>query len=91
MDDQPLVSVIMANYNYGRYLREAVDSVMMQTYPKIEIIVVDDGSTDDSREILMSYDDQIQTIFKSNGGNATALNHGVGGKWWHHCLLPRSR
>ena len=73
MDDQPHVSVIMANYNYGRYLGDAINSVIEQTYPRIEIIVVDDGSTDDSREILMSYGDQIHTIFKSNGGQGSCF------------------
>ncbi len=76
VDDQPHVSVIMANYNYGRYLGDAINSVIEQTYPRIEIIVVDDGSTDDSREILMSYGDQIHTIFKSNGGQGSCFNTG---------------
>jgi glycosyltransferase involved in cell wall biosynthesis len=70
------VSVIIDNYNYGRFLREAVDSALAQTYPHREIIVVDDGSTDDSREIIRSYGDQIKPIFKENGGHASAFNAG---------------
>ena len=47
--ERPLVSIVITNYNYGRYLRAAIDSALAQTYPHVEVIVVDDGSTDDSR------------------------------------------
>ena len=50
-----LASVIVNNYNYGRFLSQAIDSALGQTYPRIEVIVVDDGSTDDSREIISRY------------------------------------
>ncbi len=72
-----LVSVIIPNYNYAHYLREAIDSVLAQTYGEIEIIVVDDGSKDDSRAILESYGEQIQAIFQSNQGVAAARNKGA--------------
>ncbi len=72
-----LVSVIVPNYNYAHYLREAIDGVLAQTYPEIEIIVVDDGSSDASKEILESYGDQIVTIFQSNQGVSAARNNGV--------------
>ncbi len=74
---KPLVSAIIPNYNYARYLCDAVDSVLAQTYPKIEIIVVDDGSKDDSREILRRYGDRITAIFQQNQGVAAARNRGV--------------
>ncbi|MGH2414794.1 MAG: glycosyltransferase family 2 protein, partial [Microcystaceae cyanobacterium] len=74
--DQPLVSVLITNYNCGHYLQEAIDSALNQTYSPIETIVVDDGSTDDSRELLASYKDRIIPVFKENGGQASAINAG---------------
>lgn len=72
-----LVSVIIPNYNYARYLRETIDSVLAQTYQKIEIIVVDDGSSDASGAILRKYCDQISVIFQRNQGVSAARNNGV--------------
>ena len=64
----PLVSAIIPNYNYARYIGEAVESVLAQTYSPIEIIVVDDGSTDTSIGILEKYADQITVLSQSNSG-----------------------
>jgi glycosyltransferase involved in cell wall biosynthesis len=67
----------MGNYNYGRYIGEALDSVLRQTYSNFEVIVCDDGSTDDSREVVARYCDQdarIRMLVKENGGLASALN-----------------
>lgn len=72
----PLVSILINNYNYGHFLAEAIDSALNQTYPSIEVIVVDDGSTDNSREIIESYAPKIIPILKENGGQATAFNMG---------------
>jgi len=74
--NQPLVSVLITNYNYDRYLREAIDSALNQTYPHIEIIVVDDGSTDNSKEVIASYKNTIIPVIKENGGQASAMNAG---------------
>jgi glycosyltransferase involved in cell wall biosynthesis len=71
-----LASVIVNNYNYGIYLPQAIDSALGQTYPHLEVIVVDDGSTDDSREIISRYESRIRSVLKSNGGQASALNAG---------------
>ena len=73
----PKVSVIIPNYNYGKYVSFAIDSVLNQTYPNIEVIVVDDGSKDNSKEILEGYGDKIKTIFQQNAGVSEARNNGV--------------
>jgi len=71
----PLVSIIMCNYNYGRFIAEAIESVLAQTYPNFELIIVDDGSNDNSREVITSYrNSKIQTIFQENEGQAAAFN-----------------
>ncbi len=72
----PLVSILINNYNYGRFLAEAIDSALSQTYSNIEVIVVDDGSTDNSREVIKSYGERIIPILKPNGGQASAFNAG---------------
>jgi glycosyltransferase involved in cell wall biosynthesis len=71
-----LASIIISSYNYGRYLRETIDSCLDQTYPDLEIIVVDDGSTDNSQDLIHSYGHRIRAFFKENGGHASALNLG---------------
>lgn len=68
------VSILIANWNYGAYLGAAIDSALGQTYPEVEVVVVDDGSTDDSRAIIDSYGDRIVSRFKANGGQASAMN-----------------
>lgn len=70
------VSIVINNYNYARFLRDAIDSALAQTYPGVEVVVVDDGSTDNSREIIASYSGQVIVIFKQNGGQASAFNAG---------------
>ena len=73
----PLISVIINNYNYARYLGQAVQSVLDQTYENFELIIVDDGSTDNSRCVAKTFaDERIQCVFKSNGGQASAFNAG---------------
>ena len=74
--DRQLVSVVVLNYNYGRYLAECLDSVLAQDYDPIEIVVVDDGSTDQSRNVLASYTDRVTCSFKANGGMVSSMNHG---------------
>ena len=67
----------MCNFNYGRFIAQAVDSVLKQSYADLELIIVDDGSTDNSKEIIESYHDRrISTIFQSNKGQAAAFNAG---------------
>jgi Glycosyl transferase family 2 len=76
MSEKLLVSIIINNYNYDRFLAEAINSALNQTYPDTEVIVVDDGSTDGSREIIAGYGDRITPILQENGKQAAALNSG---------------
>jgi glycosyltransferase involved in cell wall biosynthesis len=69
-------SVIINNYNYGRFLGEAIESALGQTYPRTEVIVVDDGSTDRSREVIAEYAGRVTAVLKDNGGQASTCNAG---------------
>ncbi len=70
-------SVIIPNYNYGDYIGAAIDSALNQTVPFDEIIVVDDGSTDHSRDVISAYGDRITMVFQENAGQAAAISQGV--------------
>ena len=81
----PLVSAVIPVYNGSNYLREAINSVLNQTYSNIEVIVVDDGSTDDTWTIIQSYGDKIRGFHKENGGVSSALNLAIDnmkGEWF---------
>ncbi|MFC1746846.1 glycosyltransferase family 2 protein [Candidatus Neomarinimicrobiota bacterium] len=74
---EPLVTVLIPNYNYEHYVSFAIESVLRQTYKNIEICICDDGSIDGSRDVIQKYADKYQNIKyvkKENGGQATALN-----------------
>jgi glycosyltransferase involved in cell wall biosynthesis len=75
-EERPLVSVIIPVYNGARYLRAALESVFAQTYRSFEVIVVDDGSLDDSGTIAQSFPD-VRYIHQANQGVAAARNHGI--------------
>jgi glycosyltransferase involved in cell wall biosynthesis len=70
------VSIIIDNYNYQNYVSAAIESALSQTYPHCEIIVVDDGSSDGSQDVVRSFGDRIKPVFKRNGGQASAFNAG---------------
>lgn len=72
----PLVSILINNYNYGRFLEEAIASALSQDYAHVEVIVVDDGSTDDSRDVIARFGDSLTTVFQPNAGQAAAFNSG---------------
>ncbi|MEO1180761.1 MAG: glycosyltransferase, partial [Cyanobacteria bacterium J06636_28] len=77
MEPSILVSVIISNYNYGRFITEAIESVLNQTYSNVELIVVDDGSTDNSRDIIQSYSHRLISVFQENSGQGAAFNVGL--------------
>ena len=79
------VSIVIPIYNAEKYLQECIESCLKQTYQNIEIIGVDDGSTDNSGKILEKYSGQIKIIKKENGGTPSALNAGIklmNGEWF---------
>lgn len=82
LPETPLVSVILTSYNYAQFVGEAIQSVLAQTYHPIELIIVDDGSTDNSREIIAACIEDapipVQTLFKANEGQASAWNAAFG-------------
>lgn len=73
---RPLASVVVDNYNYAGFLGEAIDSALAQTYDPREVVVVDDGSTDGSREVIARYGDRIVPVLQENRGQAGAFNAG---------------
>ena len=78
------VSIIISVYNSQKFLKECLDSAINQTFSDFEVIVVNDGSTDNSLEILQSYSDKIKIVSKTNGGTASAINSGIkiaSGEW----------
>jgi glycosyltransferase involved in cell wall biosynthesis len=77
MADAPLVSFVIPSYNMGSFLERAVESALNQSYPRIEVIVVDDGSTDDTAERMRRFDGRIRYIHKENGGVCSARNIGI--------------
>ncbi len=73
----PLVTALICNYNYANYIGATVKSALAQTWPHLEVLVVDDGSTDGSRSVLSGFGDRIRVIHKDNGGQASAFNVGI--------------
>jgi glycosyltransferase involved in cell wall biosynthesis len=70
-----VISIVINNFNYGRYVGVAIESALEQTHTETEVLVVDDGSSDESRSVIARYDG-IRTILKSNGGQPSAFNAG---------------
>lgn len=88
LTSNPLVSVIIPNFNYGHYLKSSIESVLNQTYDNIELIVVDDGSTDDSVAIAAVYGQELKLIRQSNAGVSAARNSGIAhAKGTYICFL----
>lgn len=75
-DFKPTISIIIFSFNYEDYVRDAIESALSQDYQNKEIIVVDDGSTDNSRSVIDKFSDKIIKIFKTNGGQIDSANEG---------------
>jgi len=71
------VDIVISNHNYADYLADAIESARGQTHPEVNVIVVDDGSTDDSHDRLRPYEGEVEIVLKENGGQASALNAGM--------------
>lgn len=77
IDMNPLISIIVPTYNRSKYIIPALNSALMQAYDNVEIIVVDDGSTDDTAQKLIAYGDRIVYLYQPNSGEAAARNTGI--------------
>jgi glycosyltransferase involved in cell wall biosynthesis len=98
---RPTISVVIPCYNAGKFLRETIDSILAQTYSAMEVIVVDDGSTDNSAAIAESYGPPVRVLRQHNQGESVARNRGIEvaqGEWiafqdaddyWHPNKLSR--
>jgi glycosyltransferase involved in cell wall biosynthesis len=75
MDKYPLITIGVSAYNRANYLPFCLDSLLAQTYPNCEIIVVDDGSSDNTRELMQTKYPQIKYVYQENAGDAAAKNH----------------
>ncbi|MBQ9761484.1 MAG: glycosyltransferase [Oscillospiraceae bacterium] len=83
----PKISIVIPAYNASNYLAEAIDSALAQTYPNVEVIVVNDGSNDNgaTERVALSYGNRIRYFYKENGGSSSALNMGIAnmtGEWF---------
>ena len=72
----PLISIIITSHNYQRFLADAIESALGQIYISTEVIIVDDGSTDESRTVIERYGNRVDAVYKPNGGQASAFNTG---------------
>lgn len=76
--EPPLVSIVVTCHNYGRYVGAAIESALAQTHRRIEVIVVDDGSTDETRHVVESFAPRISYVYQHNQGIVAARNTGIG-------------
>ena len=77
VDKRGVISVVIPTFNRAGWLRHALDSVLAQTYQDFEIVVVDDGSTDDTQSVVRSYGQQVRYVYQNNEGRGAARNTGV--------------
>jgi glycosyltransferase involved in cell wall biosynthesis len=71
------VDIVITNHDYARFLPDAIESACAQTHPAVNVVVVDDGSSDGSQEVLRGVSDRIEVVLKEQGGQASAINAGV--------------
>jgi glycosyltransferase involved in cell wall biosynthesis len=75
-EHRPLATVVIINYNYEKFVAAAIDSALAQSYEPLEVVVVDDGSTDGSRTVIARYKDRVRTVLQDNGGQGSTYNTG---------------
>lgn len=75
-DGLPLVSIIIPTYNYGNFIAKAINSALSQTYPRVEIIVIDDGSTDDTKSVIQNFS-SVKYFYHDNKGLSASRNAGI--------------
>jgi hypothetical protein len=76
-EHMPLISIVINNFNYARYLPQSIESALSQTHPRIEVVVVDDASSDDSRQVIARYSGRVIPVLQErNGGQGAAINAG---------------
>ena len=75
-ESNSLITVVITCYNHGHYLTEAIDSILVQDYKNVEIIVVDDGSTDNTKEVAAKYS-TVRYVYQNNQGLSAARNTGI--------------
>ncbi len=91
MTAPPLVEIVVTSHNYARYLPAAIDSALAQDHPRVRVLVVDDGSTDDSPAVIAGYGERVHAILKANGGQASAFNAALAACQGDIVLVPRRR
>ncbi|MDB5847639.1 MAG: hypothetical protein JWP29_1391 [Rhodoferax sp.] len=70
------VSIVIPCYNYAEYVRRAIESALAQCWPLVEVVVIDDGSTDDSASVIAGFGERIRAVRQANAGHVAAFNHG---------------
>jgi len=75
--DAPLISIVVPVYNYANYVARAIKSALAQDYPNVEVVVVDDGSTDDTAKVVAQFDTEVEYVYQENRGLAGARNTGI--------------
>ena len=74
--DKPSFAIVITCYNYGHYVGQAIESALNQTRPADEIIVLDDGSADDSKSVICGFGDRVRPVFQANQGYKKTINRG---------------
>ena len=77
-ESSPKVSIVLPTYNGAKYIRQSIDSCLNQTYQNIELVIVDDGSTDNTAKIVSGLQGNVRYFYQSNSGPAAARNRGIG-------------
>ena len=86
----PLVSIPILCHDYGRFLGEAIESALAQSYPRVEVVVWDDGSTDDTRDVAARYS-EVELVSQENAGLVRTCNRAVWGPRYHALIFSHEQ